>query len=194
MNSIKIIRDQEHHGKLLINVGNSAFTSSEIVVDVKDVQSIVALGNDDFGENGDDGNVLSINRYFCKTQNKWIDQARALTLPGDAFRDRQFLDWVLADKSGESELLNDFQDLMLKQHDLSTNLGKIGGLDVLAARDQVNLPKEADLFVEAQLNRNDSQVEKTLNLLAETYGHEHLNKLSDREVYTLYKRHMSATK
>lgn len=108
MNSIKIIRDQEHYGKLLVNVGDSAFTSSEIVVDVKDVQSIVALGNDDFGENGDDGNVLSIARYFCKTQNTWVDQPRALTLPGDAFRDRYFLDWVLADKSGESELLSDF--------------------------------------------------------------------------------------
>jgi hypothetical protein len=108
VNSIKIIRDQEHYGKLLINVGNSAFTSSDIIVDAKDVQSVVALGNDDFGENGDDGNVLSIARFFCKEKNSWVDTPRALTLPGDAFRDRQFLDWVLADKSGESELLNDF--------------------------------------------------------------------------------------
>lgn len=102
------MREAENYGKLLITVGDSAFSSSEIIVDVKDVQSIVALGNDDFGEDGNDGNVLSINRYFCKSKNAWIDQARALTLPGDAFRDRYFLDWVLADKTGESELLADF--------------------------------------------------------------------------------------
>jgi hypothetical protein len=108
VNSIKIIKDQEHYGKLLIKVGDSAFTSSDIIVDVKDVQSIVALGNDDFGDEGDDGNVLNINRYFCKEKRAWIDTPRALTLPGDAFRDRQFLDWVLADKSGESELVDDF--------------------------------------------------------------------------------------
>lgn len=66
VNSIKIVKEGENSGKLLIKVGNSAFTSSDIIVDVKDVQSIVALGNDDFGEDGTDGNVLSIGRYFCK--------------------------------------------------------------------------------------------------------------------------------
>jgi len=69
VNSIKIVRDAENYGKLLITVGNSAFSSSDIIVDVKDVQSIVALGNDDFGEDGTDGNVLSISRYFCKSSS-----------------------------------------------------------------------------------------------------------------------------
>ena len=150
------MRDGENSGKLLINVGDSAFTSSDIIVDAKDVKSIVALGNDDFGEDGNDGNVLSIDRYLCKTKGTWIDQPRALTLPGDAFRDRYFLDWVLADKSGESELLDDFNDLMLKQHDQAVSQGKIGSLDVLAARDAVNLPQETDLFIEGQLKSNDA--------------------------------------
>lgn len=140
VNSIKIVKDGENSGKLLIKVGESAFTTSEIIVDVKDVQSIVALGNDDFGEDGTDGNVLSIGRYFCKSKGTWVEQARALTLPGDAFRDRSFLDWVLADKTGESDLLNDFQDLMLKQHNQAVSQGKIGAIDILAARDSVNLP------------------------------------------------------
>jgi hypothetical protein len=37
VNSIKIVKDGENSGKLLIKVGDSAFTSSEIIVDVKDV-------------------------------------------------------------------------------------------------------------------------------------------------------------
>lgn len=69
VNSIKIIKDagSENFGKLLIEVGESVLTSSEIIVDVKDIQSIVALGNDDFGEDGNDGNVLKIGRYFEKS-------------------------------------------------------------------------------------------------------------------------------
>ena len=37
VNSIKIVKDGENSGKLLIKVGDSAFTSSEIIVDIKDV-------------------------------------------------------------------------------------------------------------------------------------------------------------
>ena len=116
VNSIKIIKDatSEHYGKLHIEVGESVFATSEIIVDTKDVHSIVALGNDDFGEDGNDGNVLKIGRYFDKSSKQWVENERALTLPGDAFRDRRFLDWVLSDKEGESELANDFNDLMIK--------------------------------------------------------------------------------
>jgi hypothetical protein len=100
VNSIILIKDgSENHGKLLVTVGESAFTTSQIIVDVRDVQSICALGNDDLGIENQDGNVLSIKRHFCKATNSWVEQERALTLPGDAFRDRSFVEWILADKS-----------------------------------------------------------------------------------------------
>jgi len=109
VNSIKIIKDgSENNGRLLIQVGNSALTSSDIIVDVKDVVSVVALGNDDFGEDGTDGNVLKIGRHFDVSKSQWIETDRALTLPGDAFRDKYFLDWILADKSEEGTLADDF--------------------------------------------------------------------------------------
>ena len=136
--------------------------------------------------------MLSISRYYCKSSAKWIENARALTLPGDAFRDRYFLDWVLADKSGESDLLADFQDLMLKQHEKSVSEGKIGAFDVLAARDNLNLPSQSDAFVEAQLNTDQAQVEKNLNTLASIYGHDQLKNMSDSEVYALYKNHAAS--
>lgn len=67
VNSIKIIKDNsENNGKLLINVAESAFSSSDIIVDTKDVQSICALGDDDMGDDGSEGNVLRIGRYFNK--------------------------------------------------------------------------------------------------------------------------------
>ena len=109
INSIHIIKDgSENHGRLRVTVGESAFTTSEIIVDVRDVNSIVALGNDDLGDDNVDGNVLRIKRYFSQSLNKWVEAERALTLPGDAFRDRAFLDWIIADKSDEGALADDF--------------------------------------------------------------------------------------
>ena len=53
VNSIKIIKDgSENNGKLLITVGDSAFTTSDIIVDVRDVLSICSLANDDLGHEG----------------------------------------------------------------------------------------------------------------------------------------------
>jgi hypothetical protein len=101
VNTITIIKDQrEHNGLLNINVGLSAFSSEDIIVDVKDIHSIVALGNDNLGVENQDGNVITVNRYFKKSTEKWIAEPRVLTLPGDAFRDRTFVDWILADKTG----------------------------------------------------------------------------------------------
>lgn len=109
VNTIKIIKDgTENNGRLLVQVGESAFSSSEIIVDVKDVMSIVALGDDDFGDDGTDGNVLRIKRHYDVAKGLWVDTERALTLPGDAFRDKYFLDWILADKTEEGSLADDF--------------------------------------------------------------------------------------
>jgi hypothetical protein len=134
---------------------------------VRDIKSICAIGNDTFGEDGNDGNVLRIDRYFCKQGDKWVDSPRALTIPADAFRDRYFLDWVLADKSGESELLNEFQDLMIKQNEMATSSGKIGAFDVIAARDEfASITSNQDKVIDAQIQSNDPQVEKVLQRLA----------------------------
>lgn len=83
---------------------------------------------------------------------------------------------------------------MLKQHDNAVQLGKIGFIDVLAARETVSLPQETDTFIESQLKRDGPDVQKTLSHLASTYGSENLKNLTDREVYNLYKNHAAANK
>jgi hypothetical protein len=194
VNSIKLIKDgSENHGKLNITIGQSAFSSYEIIVDVRDIMSICSLGNDDLGVENQDGNVLEVKRFFCKTQGKWIEEARAFTLPGDAYRDRAFLDWIISDKSGEGELANDFQDLMLRQHELATNGGKVGNFDLLAARDAVTLLGDADAVVDAQLRNNDPAVDGVLQRLAGIYGSDYLKSLTDRELFQLYKSHSITT-
>jgi len=139
------------------------------------------------GDNGTEGNVLRITRF--QENGNWVEKERALTLPGDAFRDRQYLDWILAEKSDESTLNDDFNDLMIKQHDLATKFGKIGAFDVLAARDIVSLPQDTDAVIEAQIKTNDPAVESTLTRISQIYGAEYLKNLSDTEIYALYKVH-----
>ena len=150
--SITLIRDgSENHGKLLLEVGLSALTSTEFIVDVKDIHSIISLGDDDLGVEGKDGNVLRLKRYFDKASNQWVESERALSLPGDAFRDRTFMDWILADKNDEGKLADEFQDLMIRQHESSTLSGKIGTFDLLAARDNVTVISDTNQAVEAKI-------------------------------------------
>jgi hypothetical protein len=190
VNSIKIIKDGgAHHGHIHINIGESAFSSSDIIVDVRDIKSMVALGNDDLGEDNKDGNVLYIKRYFNKSTGKWVEAPRALTLPGDAYRDRNFIEWINSDKEGESDLTEAFNDLMIQQNHQAVTEGKLGGFDLLVARDQVTLLGDSDTVADAQIRSNDPIVDQTLNRLKEIYGEEYLKNITDRELFALYKQH-----
>lgn len=112
VNTIKVIEEGDHKGKLLINIGLSPFASKNIIADIKDIQSVVSLGNDDIGEDDRENNVISIQSYIDETSGQNIDELAYFTLPGDAFRDKMYMDWILSDKSGEESLLGDYQDLM----------------------------------------------------------------------------------
>jgi hypothetical protein len=143
--SIHIIKDGgENHGRLRISIAESFLSSSEIIADVKDVKSVMSLGNDDLGEENKDGNVLLINRYFDVSSKQWVENNRTVTLPGDAFRDRKFLDWINSEKDGESDLADAFNDLMIQQNQQHVNGGKISQIDLLVARDQVSLVEGTD--------------------------------------------------
>lgn len=167
-------------------MGETAFSTSQIIVDVKDVRSVVSLGNDDLGEKNGDGNVLSIARYI--SNGTLVEQERVLTLPGDAFRDSTFIDWILADKSNQGELADDFQDLLLQNHELATKGGKLGRLDVLVARDQVTRLSDQDSVIDVQISNDDPQIDQVLQAMQAQYG-EQLKGLSEREVYNLFKQH-----
>ena len=111
-----------------------------------------------------------------------------MTLPGDAFRDRKFIDWIISDKSGQGSLADDYQDLMIRRHEANTQ-GKIGGANILAARDEITIRNDADRVLDAQLRQDAPEVGALLSRLAGLYGAEQLKSMSDRELYALYKRH-----
>jgi ApbE superfamily uncharacterized protein (UPF0280 family) len=102
------------------------------------------------------------------------------------------MDWILADKSGEGELADDFQDLMIRTNQRSVSSGRIGTLDSLAASDNVTVLADTDASIEAQIRQGDNRIDEGLARLQEIYGAEHLKSLSDSELYSLFKRHALA--
>ena len=57
-----------------------------------------------------ENNVIAINGWWENGQRN--DDTMLLTLLADGFRDRGYLDWLLANKLDESETTEDFNDLM----------------------------------------------------------------------------------
>ena len=50
INTIEMILEGEHSGKLKMNVSDSLVTSRDIIVSVSNVHSMISLSNDDMGE------------------------------------------------------------------------------------------------------------------------------------------------
>lgn len=112
VNEIRMVQDGPHQGKLRINVGLSPLISKNIIVDVRDIQSVVQLHNDNIGEDGQDGNVVTVNNYIEEATGELVAEETAFSLPGDAFRDKTYMDWILSNKTNEESLTEDYQDLM----------------------------------------------------------------------------------
>jgi len=81
---------------------------------------------------------------------------------------------------------------MIRIQNVERSTGKIGGLDILAARDTVSIVTDTDAMIDHQLKSNDPAVDSMLERLKEIYGAEHLKALKDSELYELYKRHSIA--
>lgn len=48
------------------------------------------------------------------------------------------MDWLLADKSGEDILIDDYQQLMYQQFKQVNKGGQVGTIDLLVAKSEVN--------------------------------------------------------
>ena len=61
VNSITLVKEGEHQGKLKINVSSSLITSRDIIADVNNTQAIFSLSNED--DNDLDNNVIGVSDY-----------------------------------------------------------------------------------------------------------------------------------
>lgn len=62
VNTIGLIQDDNYH--IRITYSDTPFSSRSILVNVKHVQSVLSLSNDDLGQDDVESNILSINEYY----------------------------------------------------------------------------------------------------------------------------------
>lgn len=64
INTISVINEGPHKGKLRINVSKTILVSKNIIVDIKDIHSVVAMGHDDLGDDDKDNNIIAVYQHI----------------------------------------------------------------------------------------------------------------------------------
>lgn len=109
INEIRVIDQGDHQGKLLIQIAESPFVQSSIIVDPRHLQSVVSFSGSEYT---DEGTVVNITRHINEKTGVEVTQDIQLQLPGDNFQDRMYMDWLLSEKSEEGDLSSDYHDLL----------------------------------------------------------------------------------
>ena len=112
INNIRVCPEGEHKGMLELVVSTSPISSRTIYAGMQDCHDVFTMGNDDTGEEDVDSNVIQIYNFIDESGN--VVNTDTFTLPADAWRDKETLEWVLS-KKGDSEsldLLNSFNDMV----------------------------------------------------------------------------------
>ena len=91
---IDFVREGEHSGKLRLKITKSPIMTFNIVTEAKSIRSICSLGNDDFGEDNLEGNIVEVDEYLNEETGE-TERNAVFTLPADASRSRSALEWVL---------------------------------------------------------------------------------------------------
>eukprot|EP00349_Pseudokeronopsis_sp_Brazil_P000122 CAMPEP_0202957748 /NCGR_PEP_ID=MMETSP1396-20130829/2139_1 /ASSEMBLY_ACC=CAM_ASM_000872 /TAXON_ID= /ORGANISM="Pseudokeronopsis sp., Strain Brazil" /LENGTH=165 /DNA_ID=CAMNT_0049675423 /DNA_START=746 /DNA_END=1243 /DNA_ORIENTATION=- len=165
-----------------MTINSTILSTFDIIAHPKDIHSVVSLGNDDQGEEDQDDNVLVVHSHIKEKTREVVQKPIYVKLPGDAFKDRFYMDWLISKKDQEEATADEFGHLLhqrAKQGSLMNNLGGMKGLMVQAAANPVgDAAQKVDLSL--LLGKNiDSQVKK----LTEKYPMEYLQGLSERELY-----------
>ena len=188
INAIELLKDGEHAGKLKFNVSVSPIASKDYIVDVKNVQSLISLGNDDQGEDGIDNNLVQLKDSVDASGN--VIEEQFFVLPADGIRDHNMLDWVLSIKSEGEELDDLFNDVMAEQFEVKAKTGGISQLGVLAVTGSFDKAFDTS-FVDRAIDSGDSSLDVHLQQMRDFYGEEQIARMSPGEFYTNYKKFAS---
>jgi hypothetical protein len=185
VNSISLIRDGEHQGKLKINVSNSLISSRNIIADANDVQAVFSHSTSDYEQNDIENNVIFISSFL---DNGKPQSDGHFILPAEAWKDFNMLDWVLRPKnpSVQDSTEDLFDDLMKQNFDLKRSTGGITQLQYIfryrGNEDRIGASNFIDLRIES------GNVDSELQRMKETYGEEALKNMTPTELYAAFKK------
>lgn len=167
VNSISIIQDGEHKGKLNINVSSSIFTSKNIIAEVKNTQSVFSVSNDDIGENDIDNNVINVKNYIDGSE---IVKSGSFVLPAESWKDYNMLDWIISIKSDdqqEDSTQDLFDDLMALNFQEKKATGGMSELQYTFGSkrnsDRVGASNPKDYEIESGSSNVDVKIQKMID-------------------------------
>ena len=183
---IQVVEEGEHAGKLRVTIQDSPIVSHNILVNVRDVQSIMSVGEEDLGADDVEGNIIWCKSYV--TEADGVEHKNGtFAVPADAFRDKPFLEWIFAAKGEDEQTCEDFHDLM---HNNFQEIQAMGGIRKLSSGPVFSQATISNEELERRLG-NDASVEATIKELQELHGQEYLEKLTPSQFYKLYRDHTS---
>ena len=177
-------------GALKINVSSNAFASRDIIVNQNQVQGVLSLGNDDSGETDVDNNIVEISDFV--DQGVTVEREQ-FTLPADAWKDFNTLDWVLSIKNNEpnTDSTEDlFQDLIHTQFTTKSTSGGLSKLELWkehANYDRLN----SETSIDKSIDSGDAKVDQKLQEMADFYGQEAIDRMKPTDFYANYKKFAS---
>lgn len=191
VNSITLIREGEHQGKVKINVSSSLLTSRDIIADVQNTQSLYSLSTPDYDDNEVDSNVIAITNYLDCSSNKTVDNG-CFVLPAEAWKDFNQLDWVLSVKNPRSDdstqLL--FDDLMQQNYQKKVDQGGLSAIQYLL-RNGSNADRIGETSIDRQIESQGTGVDANIEKMIDQYGDQALRDMSPTEFYARYKQFAS---
>jgi hypothetical protein len=126
--SISTIEHLEN-GNLSLKINKTPLVSYTITCHQNDIMSVCSIGDDDMGADDVDSNILHVTKYTNSEGE--VKQDGIYSLPADAYRDKQMMEWIMASKDQEGEAtLDDFNDLM---HQKFEGRVSAGGLNLLSS-------------------------------------------------------------
>ena len=84
---------QNHPDMLKVNVATSPLMSKDINVKISDIYSVVDINSN---QDSNNSKAVIVMKHFDKETQKHHEEPLVLALPGDAFKDEIFLEWLLS--------------------------------------------------------------------------------------------------
>jgi len=70
INQINVVHEGENAGKLRVTVGSTVLSSRDLIVDVRDIKSVLSLSDNDLGRDNLDNNLVEVSKYYDEVLGK----------------------------------------------------------------------------------------------------------------------------
>ncbi len=149
------------------------------------MRSVISLENDNLGYRDRNANVIEISKYTTESGEQ-VNEVRYVGLPADACRDSTFVDWLISDKTVDSQTDDAFMNLLQEKNE---ELNKIKpNLSGLLKRQLLSANYSDQSVAKIDFTKTENS-DPTLQRMVELYGEDTLKQMDDKEFYRLFKAH-----